>query len=729
MNSALLRAALLLICATLLHAAETKPVFERAPLNDPKFEGRLKEYLDNITEQWLLTMPKRNPAILTMFANRDKQPLQKLLPWSGEFAGKYLTGAVQILRLTRDTRLMNHLQTFTSELIQLQDTDGYIGPFDKDHRLTGHAPPTGETWDAWGHYHILLGLLLWHEESGDQQALAAAAKIGDLLCAKFLNSGKRLVEIKSSEMNHAPIHGLCLLYRKKSEPRYLDLAKQIATEFEAPGAGDYLRVALAEKEFFQGPKPRWESLHPIMGLVELYWLTGDASFRKAFEQIWWSIAKLDRHNNGGFSSGEQAQGNPYHPGAIETCCTIAWMAMSVEMLRLTGNSIIGDELELSMLNSVYGYQSLDGKWCTYDTPMQGARIPSAKAIAFQIRPGSEEINCCSANAPRGFGLLSDWALMHDKDGLILNWYGPSSLSTSFGNQRISLRQETEYPRDGRVKIRLGLEQPYVFALQLRIPHWSKNTRVLVNSAEEKDVQPGRYLKLTREWRTGDSIEIDFDMSPHYWSGEREAGGKASLYRGPILFAQNREKTANIEFSKDWKKYGDLWASDVVGGTATHSFTGSNITWHARKFDDAGKVSIAIDNKDVAVVDLYDAKRDQPFAWTHEGLAAGPHTLKLTILNEKNAASKGRFANVLAFGPLADSGEISLDTKTLLAKLQDQIPPGIWISLYVSDVTGQTMQLLDFSSAGFNGPRYASWLKLKNTPQIPFSPQSPWRSGR
>ena len=46
--------------------------------------------------------------------------------------------------------------------------------------------------------------------------------------------------------------------------------------------------------------------------------------RKAFENLWWSICKLDRHNNGGFSSGEQAQGNPYHPGAIETCCTVAW---------------------------------------------------------------------------------------------------------------------------------------------------------------------------------------------------------------------------------------------------------------------------------------------------------------------------------------------------------------------------------------------------------------------
>lgn len=726
MKTALRRFTLLLLLSN-LHAAETKPVLERAPLQEPKFEGRLKEYLDNISEQWLLTMPKRNPAILTMFANREKQPPAKILPWSGEFAGKYLTGAVQVLRLTRDTRLQNHLKTFVSELIRLQDADGYIGPFDKDHRLTGTAPGMNETWDAWGHYHILLGLLLWHEESGDAETLAAAAKIGDLLCVKFLNSGKRLVDIKSTEMNHAPIHGLCLLYRKKNDPRYLALAKQILTEFEAPGAGDYLRVALAGKEFFQGPKPRWESLHPIMGLVELHWLTGDESYRKAFEQIWWSIAKLDRHNNGGFSSGEQAQGNPYHHGAIETCCTIAWMALSVEMLRLTGSSIVADELELSMLNSVYGYQSLDGKWCTYDTPMQGTRVPSMKSIAFQIRPGSEEINCCSANAPRGFGLLSDWALMRNDAGLTLNWYGPSLFTTSFNNRAITFRQETDYPRNGRVKIRVGTDQPASFALQLRIPHWSTTTRVRVNGVEEKDVQPGRYLKLAREWRTDDTLEIDFDFSTHYWSGEREAGGKVSVYRGPILFAQSREQAPNVVFSKDWKKYGELSASNVVGGTATHTFAGTNITWHANKFDDAGKVAVTIDDKDVATVDLYDPKRDLPFTWTHEGLAPGSHTIKLTILAEKNEASKGRFANVLSFGPLPVS-DGALDAKTLQATLAEPAP-GTWISLLVADASGQRAQLTDFSSAGFTAARYQSWLNLKNAPIIPFSALTPWRSGR
>ena len=43
--------------------------------------------------------------MLEMFRDRDASPLRDMMPWSGEFAGKYLTGAVQILRITGDARL------------------------------------------------------------------------------------------------------------------------------------------------------------------------------------------------------------------------------------------------------------------------------------------------------------------------------------------------------------------------------------------------------------------------------------------------------------------------------------------------------------------------------------------------------------------------------------------------------------------------------------------------
>ncbi|MEO7404977.1 MAG: beta-L-arabinofuranosidase domain-containing protein, partial [Burkholderiales bacterium] len=444
-----------------------QPNCERAAGTDFALSGIAASYLRSVTRQWLLVAPDANPAMLEMFRDRDRQPLRAMEPWAGEFAGKYLTGAVQVYRVTHDEALRAYLSQFVQELCSLQAEDGYLGPWPNTSRLTGTAPNVGKgtagpTWDAWGHYHIMVGLLAWSAETGDQQALQTASRIGDLFCQRFLGNQKpRLVDTGSTEMNLAPAHSLCVLYRATGESRYLELAKQIATEFAArddsgkPLAGDYINAAAISQEFFQAPKPRWESLHPILGLTELYYLTGDDRYREAFEQWWWSIVKLDRHNNGGFSSGEQAQGNPYHQGAIETCCTIAWMTMTAEMLKLTGNSIVADELELSTFNSALGMHSPTGRWVTYNTPMEGVRRASAHEIVFQSREGTPELNCCSVNSARGLGLLSEWAVMRDSHGLILNWFGPGKVTTQLTDGRkLSLQLTTDYPRDGHVEIKV-----------------------------------------------------------------------------------------------------------------------------------------------------------------------------------------------------------------------------------------------------------------------------------
>lgn len=521
---------------------------DRIPSAHFHLQGHEGSYLKKITRNWLLAAPHANPAMLAMFRDRDRRPYRDLLPWSGEFAGKHLTGATAVLRLTGDPELKRELASFVSELILLQDRDGYLGPFARQNRLTGQAPNVGEkggpTWDTWGHYHIMLGLLAWNDEVGDPPALAAAARIGDLLCDKFLGDRRpRLVDTGSTEMNLAPAHALCLLFRKTGTRRYLELALQLVDEFAAVGsdgkplAGDYLRRGLAGVPFYKTPRPRWESLHPILALAELYQITGEARYRTAFESLWWSIAELDRHNNGGFSSGEQAQGNPYHPGAIETCCTVAWMAMSVEMLRLSGNSIVADELELSTLNSALGFFSPTGRWSTYNTPMDGVRKANFHEIGFQCRPGSPELNCCSVNAPRGLGLIGEWAIMRDAAGLFLNWYGPGQITAKLeSGAEVILKQTTDYPGTGKVEIRVEPSQPGRFTLRLRIPHWSTKTTAHVNGDSVADIVSGRYLDLTRDWKPGDTIALMLDVSPRFWTGERELEGLTSIYHGPLLLA-------------------------------------------------------------------------------------------------------------------------------------------------------------------------------------------------
>ena len=231
-----------------------------------------------------------------------------------------------------------------------------------------------------------------------------------------------------------------------------------------------------------------------------------------------------------------AVGDPYDLGAIETCCTIAWIALSVEMLRLTGDARVADEIELSTLNAVLGLHSASGRWVTYDTPPDGTRIDSGVTLGWQGREGSPELNCCSVNGARGLGMVSDWALMQDAEGLLLNWYGPSEFTVPLRESavEVTLRQHTRYPLEGRVALRVAPSAPAVFRLKLRIPRWSRHTTVAVNGTPVAPVEPGAYLAIERTWRDGDLVELDLDLSVHCWPGHNARAGTTSLFRGPLL---------------------------------------------------------------------------------------------------------------------------------------------------------------------------------------------------
>jgi hypothetical protein len=506
-----------------------------------ELQGFVQQRLLNNLEHWLLGAPEANPAILQMFRDRDRQPRRDLVPWAGEFAGKYLTSAVLALRLSQDERLRECMSTFVRDLIDTQDEDGYLGPAPREQRLTGKTLAGDALWDVWGHYHCMLGLLLWHQDTGDPEALVACCKAADLLCRRFLYGSEKVISAGAEEMNQSIAHVMCLLYEQTSREDYLRLARSVEREWQIEPAGDYVRSALAGQEFYQTPKPRWESLHDILAIVELYYITGDDQYRRAFEHIWHSIARGDRHNGGGFTSGEAAVGNPYDGRAIETCCSVAWVALSIDMLRLTGDSQVADEIELTTFNAILGAQHPSGRWWTYNTPMDGLRKASAHEIVFQAREGAPELNCCSVNGPRGIAMLSEWAVMLNGESVTLNYYGPGAIRVPLpGGARLTLRQETLYPQDGQVKLTLELAQPRRFALNLRIPAWSDDTRVTLNGEELPSVLAGRYLLLEREWQPGDVINLLLDMTPHVWVGEREAAGKASIYSGPLLLVYDRQ---------------------------------------------------------------------------------------------------------------------------------------------------------------------------------------------
>lgn len=529
-------AALLLLCTA--GRADVGVMAQRDVGSQAHFDfgGWVGDRVAADVQGWLLPAPWANPGMLEMFHVRDRKPVPELVPWAGEFVGKYLISAIQALRMSESASLRETVEQVVHETIAAQDSDGYLGPFPKEQRLLAN-------WDLWGHYHIMQAMLMWHEQTGDAAALRCARRMGDMMCSIYLNTSRRPYEAGSEEMNLSAIHGLGWLYRVTQEPRFLELMRVFEEDWKR--SGDYFRQGLAGVPFYKIPKPRWESLHAVQGLVELYRITGNEDYRTAFVNLWQSIRAFDRHNTGGFSTGEQAIGNPYTPGAIETCCTTAWMALSVDMLMLTGAAEAVDELELSFFNSVLGSQHPSGRWFTYNTPMDGKREASAHTIVFQSRAGTPELNCCSVNAPRGLGMLSDWALTLGPGGTInINYLGPMRATVPLYDGNVAtVVVEGGYPVDGEVKITVTQSSSAETEVQVRVPGWARQASYTING-ERTEASGGHRIGFALgAANEGKSLHLSIPMPLRTWIGDGAQLGKASIYRGPLLLAFDQRDNA------------------------------------------------------------------------------------------------------------------------------------------------------------------------------------------
>ena len=515
---------------------EINPIFLRKNLCCPcipdslRLGGTTGQLASNIASNWLIGLRESNPAILDMFRDRDVLPYRDLLPWSGEFAGQLITGAYYIYLLTRSPELHRAAVSFIDEMLTYQAEDGYLGCFAKDCRLTGafsqNPAASGCTWDAWNHYHIMTGLLLWYGLTGREDYRAALLRIADLFLASFYDGKPSLASIGSTEMNLAPYHIFVQLYELTGEEKYLYFAKKIEGDLSRDDAGDYLGTSLRGLEFYECSKPRWESLHAILGIAEMYAATGDAVYLKSARQITESILRTDVHNTGAFSTDEQAIGNPYTNSNIETCCVAAFNALAARVAGLTGDRKLLDFLELSHYNAVLGSNSPSGRWSTYNTPMDGEKRSNTNSINFQSRPGSPFLNCCSVNAPRGVGQCADWMFTEEDGTLVLNFYEP--LEADFGGTHV--RIESAYPAPGDIRITLSGEYRPV---ALRIPGWSKTALVRVGSAAA-EAAPGTAYRPDN-WNEREEITLELDFSPYYAAGGLGYSGKTSVYSGPVLY--------------------------------------------------------------------------------------------------------------------------------------------------------------------------------------------------
>lgn len=542
-------------------------------LYNMNLDGAINEILSAHNEAYVLKLMEERSVIFTGFDDQEywADDFVKAM-WYGEFPGKILTGLAQLYLTNRDEGTLGIGNQFVDRLTNAQEEAGYLGPWGEDVRLNKDTldPEVGEKkvgkWDTWGQYHCIYGLLRWYQVTGNQKAMDTAKKALDFLYDYFVTGEQLILSQKWGECNFALGYMYALFYEYTGEERYLKAAEDVVQKewkmeywdyyTKKILAADWMTAALNGTAYGASAQPRWEGLYSLATLASLYRTTGKKEYYDALDSLYWGIVEYDRHNIGSFGTGEAANCDPYGIHS-ETCSTVAWMNLSVEYLKCSGNSLVADELELSYYNATLG--SLTGNHVdfTYINWSNGVK----ESMVEMLNHGLDSImTCCQASGTRGLSVLAEWAVLTGKNGVYLNYYGASNLETytASGNS-LSLKQETEYPKYGNVTITVTPEQAENFTLNVRIPAWSANSSVKVNGETVEGVKAGSYCAISREWKAGDVVEVSLDMSLHYWVADRSAiGTKASVYYGPVLLA--------FEYSDTLRKTTKFRYADLEKGT-------------------------------------------------------------------------------------------------------------------------------------------------------------------
>lgn len=462
--------------------------------------------------------------------------------WQTEFWGKWFTSLALAYHYQPGTSMKSLMDSAVRGLAATQTADGYIGNYRPESHL--------EQWDIWGRKYCLLGLLAHYEATGDSLALASARRLASHLLTE--TGPGRADIVRTGNHRGMPscsvLEPMVALYRYTEDRRYLDFAEWIVERIESAEGPQLLAKALAGipvAERFPRPENWWgwgngmkayEMMSCYEGLCELHRVTGRKEYLQAAVMAWENIRDTEINVSGGGSSlecwygGARLQATPaLH--SMETCVSVTWLRFSARLLALTGEPCYAEAVEQTLYNTLLGAMSPDGSDFAKYSPLAGQRSPGDSQCGMPL-------HCCNANGPRGLLLVPQLAVMASDSGPVVNLYcaGRAVVSLPSGN-RVEIEQETGYPFDGTVTIRIKPSRPERFSLRLRIPSWSERTALDPGSAVVADpVVPGQYAVLTKLWQAGDSVRISLDMRGRV---VRDSSGlNFAVLRGPLVLARD-----------------------------------------------------------------------------------------------------------------------------------------------------------------------------------------------
>jgi DUF1680 family protein len=298
-----------------------------------------------------------------------------------------------------------------------------------------------------------------------------------------------------------------LAFQRGAGRRYHDLAVRFLPD-------NWYYEPLAAGENVLPGKHAYSHVNCLSSAMQAYLVLGEEKYLRAAVNGF-DFVRAQSFATGGWGpdetfrkpgSGELGESLTKTHSSFETPCgSYAHFKITRYLIRATRESRYGDSMERVLYNCILGAKPLtrDGHGFYYsDYSTGGSKF---------YHP--YKWHCCTgtfSQVTADYGISS---YFHDKDGIYVNLYVPSRVKWSRPSDRVVLTQHTAYPHHPSTQIEVATLKTSAFRVSLRIPAWSgPKTTISVNGQRLlTGPEPGKFAKLDRAWRTGDHIEVEFDM--------------------------------------------------------------------------------------------------------------------------------------------------------------------------------------------------------------------------
>jgi DUF1680 family protein len=434
---------------------------------------------------------------------------------------------------TGDEALRRKLDDVAAQLVAAQEPDGYLGTYLPAERF-GLYPDAD--WDVWSHKYCIIGLLTYYRYTGNQPALKAARRAGDLLIATF--PAKKSIIAAGTHVGMAAtsvLEPIVELYLVTGDERYLAFARYIVGAYDEPNGPSIVRTLLTAKQVSRTANGKaYEMLSNLVGLCELVRATGDRRLLTAVTNAWTDIVQNRLYITGTSSIHEHFGGDHELPNAEdmhvgETCVTTTWIQLNLQLLRLTGNPAYADEIERSLYNHLTAAQNPRGDdWCYY-TALEG------------LKHYDKGITCCHSSGPRALALAPTAAYLQSADTLYVSTLESSRARFQVGADSVEIAQQSGFPAEGRSSLVVRTAKPVRFALRVRVPQWAAPLRV-----GDITCSGGWAALPVQTWHDGDRIDLSFSLRGRVIRGDYTNFSRVALAWGPFVLAVDAARNPKMD---------------------------------------------------------------------------------------------------------------------------------------------------------------------------------------